>query len=148
MKQCFYFALFICFILSLLAFPCDGFSQKTAEPRSIEPRIIGKYPENYKIGTRTWCVNLHTGEKVPCSFKVKISKAHDEENCTGGANAPCGHVDRYHIEKRSEILQKNDPDNSEINTETVRILGGLTDAWESTPKTFNSKRSRKTFTTN
>ena len=109
MKQRFYFTLFICIILSFLAFPRDGFSQKTAKPISIEPRIIGKYPENYKTGVRIWCVNVLTGEKLPCSFKAKISKAHDEENCTGGANTPCGHIDRYHIEKRSEILQNNDP---------------------------------------
>lgn len=116
------FLFFFCFFIP----PDDAISEIINSVKSIEPKINGKTSEAHQIQFRTYCYDIFTGEKLPCPFKVNISKAFDEA-CVGGPGITCGHNDAKHIPaSRLTILINND-------AETTRILGGVADAQKSNP---------------
>ncbi|HPD56305.1 MAG TPA: hypothetical protein P5294_08615 [Smithellaceae bacterium] len=120
MKRLSPFFLFAFVIAAFLLTPGTALSQRTVGAMGIEPRYeaAGEKP---KREMKTRCVFVFTGQTVPCSFETYISQAHEENDCHGAALTKCGHTDKEHTISRSQILNNND-------AETVRILGGLTDA--------------------
>lgn len=138
MKQCFYFILFICLILFLVIIPRNAISQVYKQERSLEPRVVikGKVIESPKTSFKTYCYEIHTLEIVPCHFKIKIDKAHEENDCQGAANTPCGHIDSEHTPSRSALL-------TSTNADKTRVLGGLTDAQQSNMTTELDERKEQ-----
>lgn len=122
MKRHINFFLSFFIVTVYLLMPSPALSQYRWPTKSLEPRYdaAGEKP---KIVMNTRCVYVFTGETVPCSYDTSIIQAHEENNCQGSANTACGHNDNEHTLSRSQILNNND-------TETARILGGLTDAMQ------------------
>jgi hypothetical protein len=106
----------------------DATAEMIGGMATIDPKIVinGKTIESYQIKFRTYCYNILTGEKLPCPFKVNISKAFDQ-SCIGGPDIKCGHNDAKHEpSSRLAILINN-------NAETTRILGGVADTQNPVP---------------
>lgn len=85
-------------------------------------------PQDPKMGiTPKWnfyssCVDILTGEKLPCPFRISITG--EAEDCPQpGPATKCGHVDAYHTP-----VSRNDLPESK----KVTVIGGVTDLWQQT----------------
>ncbi|MHB9098080.1 MAG: penicillin-insensitive murein endopeptidase [Syntrophales bacterium] len=130
MKRYLHTILFPCLFFHLVIIPGYAISEIIDDMVSVEPRIIikEKVMAAPKVSFSTYCYDIFSGKKIECACEVTISRAYDE-SCSGGPDIQCGHNDMQHTpSSRSEILNNN-------NTETARILGGLTNAWQPTMTT-------------
>ncbi|PKN51684.1 MAG: hypothetical protein CVU55_10615 [Deltaproteobacteria bacterium HGW-Deltaproteobacteria-13] len=123
--------LFPCLFFYLVIIPNVAISEVIDSIEIIEPRILNKYGnivEEPQILFLTYCYDILNGEKNKCTTEITISEAFDE-TCTGAPDIRCGHNDAQHTPaSRSAMLKNNYPD-------VTRIIGGLTNSWQTTMKT-------------